>query len=59
MEELKNLISGDYSIINQKTRFGDMETDIVLRIVTWEGGTENNFENFQKELEELLKKYAI
>lgn len=58
------LISGEYTIDEQNMRDGELDSLVTFRVVTYEGyvdGKPNDktFEEFQKEFEQLLAKYAI
>ena len=52
------MISGDYNINYDKTEYDERTMEINLVIVTAED-TDKDSTEFLKELEELLKKYAI
>jgi len=63
---MKRLISGDYEVLEQSCEFGEMNSLIQFRIVTWECEKDNcgkpndkQFENFESEFKALLNKYAI
>ena len=52
------LISGEYSVDNEKYECGEHSATITLCIVTDETSNKD-FESFENELQELLGKYAI
>jgi hypothetical protein len=58
MSRRKKMISGDYNINYDKTEYEERTMELNLVIVTAED-TDKSSTEFLKELEELLKKYAI